>query len=82
METLVIDRSTTIETLFSFVGAPRIKAEKEAGRTLLTPIVDPADYANDTDYLNAIPGFMDKIDARIAADKWEDFPEGWIIRDV
>jgi hypothetical protein len=27
----------------------------------LSPVIDPADYDNDTDYLNAIPGMAESI---------------------
>jgi hypothetical protein len=40
METLVIDRGTPLEELFSFVGADRIKISKIGTGALFTAVVD------------------------------------------
>jgi hypothetical protein len=61
MEALIIERGALPETIFSIIGAPRIKVEREAGRVILSPVINPDDYDNDTDYLKAIPGMMEKI---------------------
>jgi PHD/YefM family antitoxin component YafN of YafNO toxin-antitoxin module len=34
---------------------------QRGGDVLLSPIIDPDDYDNDTDYLNAIPGMAEKL---------------------
>ena len=40
MTTMVIDRQTPMDTLFSFIGAERVMLSKEADRVVLTPTVD------------------------------------------
>jgi hypothetical protein len=75
METLVLERTTPMDVLFSFVGAgEQVRIKKESDKVTITPIVDPADYDNDTDYLNAIPGMAEKIDAARNAPKSERKP--------
>jgi len=37
MTTLVIDRKTPMDTLFSFIGAERVTVSREADRVILTP---------------------------------------------
>jgi hypothetical protein len=81
METLVIDRSTPIDALFSFMGAQRVKIEmKKTGRASISPVIDPDDYDNDTDYLSAIPGMAESIMAASASPRSKDIrsPEDWI----
>jgi hypothetical protein len=34
---------------------------KDAGKTAAVPVINPADYDNDTDYLMAIPGMEEKL---------------------
>jgi len=84
MTTLVIDRRILPEPLLSFIGADRIRVEGEADRIVLTPAreysladrPDPADYDNDTDYLNAIPGMAESIIRSMNApmSEFEDIP--------
>ncbi|GBU21845.1 hypothetical protein R80B4_01747 [Fibrobacteres bacterium R8-0-B4] len=38
MTTLVIDRTTPMDTLFSFIGADRVTVSREADRVILTPM--------------------------------------------
>jgi len=46
METLVIDRGTSLDALFSFVGAERIKITKNGTDVLLAAVADePEDAA-------------------------------------
>jgi len=62
MATMVLDRAVLPEPLLSCFAVPRIAATRQQGGDyLLSPIIDPADYDNDTDYLNAIPGMAEKI---------------------
>lgn len=62
METLLLKRTTPMDTLFSFVGASDlVRIEKESGRATISPVIDPADYDNETDYINAIPGMAEKL---------------------
>jgi len=84
--TLVIDRGILPESLATLFRTPRVKVHQRenGGKATITPVIDPADYDNETDYLNAIPGMMDKIMAGINApeDEWEEVPEDWIDRSV
>jgi len=69
MTTLVIDRQTLPESLSSLIGVPRVVVQQrqDGGEVLLSPVIDPADFDNDTDYLNAIPGMAESlIEARNA----------------
>jgi hypothetical protein len=71
MTTLIIDRQTLPEPLLSLIGgAPRIvvSQRQDGGEIILTPTtktnsddIDPADYDNDTDYINAIPGMAERL---------------------
>jgi hypothetical protein len=63
MTTLVIDRSALPEQLSSLFRSPRVVVTQKigGGEAVFTPAIDPADYDNDTDYLNAIPGMMESI---------------------
>jgi len=62
MATLVIDRATLPEPVSSCFAVPRIAMiRRQSGDVTLSPIIDPADYDNDTDYLNAIPGMAEKL---------------------
>jgi len=45
METLVIDRSTPLDALFSFVGAERVKISKSGTGALFTTVADADDDA-------------------------------------
>jgi hypothetical protein len=87
VETLVLERTTPIDTLFYFMGASeqlRIVREPERATATIAPIINPDDYDNDTDYLNAIPGLMEAIDAEIESpmSEDEDVPEDWIAKNV
>jgi len=81
METLMLERTTPMDTLFSFIGAERIVLSKNNGEHSgqFTAVIDPDDYDNDTDYLNAIPGMAEKILAarNSPASEDEDIPEDW-----
>jgi hypothetical protein len=92
MDTLVIDRGTLPETLRPIIGASRIRVEYEADRMVLTPAadeadeydIDPNDYDNDTDYLCAIPGMVEKIveGRNTPLSECEDVPEDWFDENV
>jgi hypothetical protein len=78
METLILERDTPMEALFSFIGAHRrVRVEKKTGKAMIFPVIDPADYDNDTDYLKAIPGMMESVIASINApvSEREEVPE-------
>jgi len=45
METLVIDRGTPLDALFSFVGAERVKISKSGTGALFTTVADADDDA-------------------------------------
>jgi hypothetical protein len=47
-----------------------------------TPAINPDDYDNDTDYLNAVPGLMEAIDAEFDSPAAEDVPVEEIWPDV
>jgi hypothetical protein len=88
MATLVIDRQTLPEALLPFIGADRIKVERRAAEVVLTPVmvddaddgINPNDYDNDTDYLNAIPGMRESIleAANTPANERIPVPEEWL----
>jgi len=72
MTTLVIDRETLPEPLLAYIGASRIMVKCDVDRILLTPAIEadcpdsddyinPDDFNNDTDYINAVPGLAEKI---------------------
>jgi hypothetical protein len=69
MATLVLECKTLPDPLSSYFVAPRIavSAPKRGGEVTLSPIIDPNDYDNDTDYINAVPGYAEKILAARAA---------------
>jgi len=81
METLTLERTTPMDALFSFIGAERIVLSKNDGehRGQFMAVIDPDDYDNDTDYLNAVPGMAEKIlaarNSPVSED--EDIPEDW-----
>jgi len=83
VETLVLERTTPMDALFSFMSAEyMVRIVKETGKeATIAPVINPDDYDNDTDYLNAIPGMAEKLLAGhntplsecIPADKiWDD----------
>jgi hypothetical protein len=75
MATLVIDRAALPEPVSSCFAAPRIAViPQQDGDVTLSPIIDPDDYDNDTDYLNAIPGMMESIMESINAPASERVP--------
>ena len=86
MSTLVIDRATLPESVSSLFSSPRVAVmrRRNDGGVTLFPIINPEGFDNDTDYLNAIPGMVDKILAadNTPDDEWEDVPADWIKRDV
>jgi len=74
MTTLVIDRQMLPESLISFIGSPRVLVSAESDKVVLTPAeaedaeddeydidIDPADYDDETDYVNAIPGLAESL---------------------
>ena len=63
MATLVIDRVTLPVELSSLFASPRIVVQQrqDFGEAVFSPVIDPNDFDNDTDYLNAIPGMAEKI---------------------
>jgi hypothetical protein len=87
VETLVLERTTPIDTLFYFMGASeqlRIVREPERATATIAPIINPDDYDNVEDYLSAIPGLMEAIDAecKTPISEFEKVPEDWIAGDV
>jgi hypothetical protein len=75
MATLVIDRAALPEPVSSCFAVPRIAViPRQDGDVTLSPIIDPDDYDNDTDYLNAIPGMMESIMESINAPASERVP--------
>jgi len=82
---MVLERTTPIDALFYFMGASeRLRIVKGAGCATIAPVINPDDYDNDTDYLNAIPGLMEAIDAEIESpmSEYEDVPDDWIADNV
>jgi hypothetical protein len=61
MTTLVIDREALPKSLSSIFSAPKLRFEVDAWGGSVAPVIDPDDYDNDTDYLNAIPGMAEKL---------------------
>jgi len=80
MATMVIDRASLPDTVSHCFASPRIAViPQQDGDVTLSPVIDPDDYDNDTDYLNAIPGMVDKILAahNSPTSEDEDIPEDW-----
>jgi len=79
MTTIVIDRESLPESVSSLFHTPRIVVlqRQSGGAALFSPVVNPDDFDNDTDYLNAIPGMMESIMASINAppEEREQVPE-------
>jgi hypothetical protein len=78
MQTLLLEPTTPMNALFSFMGAGdvlRIVKEDDGRPPIIKPVIDPADYDNDTDYINAVPGWADAILASRASPQSED--EDW-----
>jgi len=71
--TLVIDRETLPETVSSLFRSPRITIQQRqsGGEVVMSPVINPDDYPNDTEYLKAIPGMMESIFESINAPKSE-----------
>ena len=89
METLVLERTTPIDTLFYFMGASgsvqlRIVKEPERATATIAPVINPDDYDNVEDYLSAIPGLMEAIEAECQTpiSEFKEVPEDWIAKDV
>jgi len=70
METMLLERTTPIDALFSFIGAERVTVSKDADQITLTPAeddgpdsdyIDPDDYPDTTAYLNALPGVAERL---------------------
>jgi len=71
MTTTVIDRKTALSDHVSeLFGTSHTAAVQQPDR------IDPADYDNDTDYLNAIPGMAESIINSMNApmSEFEDIP--------
>jgi len=80
MTTMVIDRASLPDTVSHCFTSPRIAViPQKDGDVTLSPIINPDDYDNVTDYLNAIPGMMDTINEGIDAPESEcvDVTEVW-----
>jgi len=80
MATMVIDRASLPDTVSHCFASPQIAViPQQDGDVTLSPVIDPDDYDNDTDYLNAIPGMADKILAarNSPTSEDEDIPEDW-----
>jgi len=79
--TLVLDSETPMTELLAAMGARRLRVEvdESARRGIVAPIINPDDYDNDTDYLNAIPGMTEKIieGHNTPLSECEDVPEEW-----
>jgi hypothetical protein len=91
MTTLVVDRQTLPEKIMSLIGdAPRILVSqgKYGDRDIvLSPAaeddepgveyIDPADYEDETAYINAIPGLTERLLAyrNLPASEFEEVPE-------
>jgi hypothetical protein len=85
METLVLKRTTPMDVLFSFVGAgEQVRIKKESDTVTISPIIDPADYEDDTAYLCAVPGQKEKLIAshNAPASEFSPMPNDWINRNV
>jgi hypothetical protein len=86
MTTLVIDRATLPEPVSSLFGTPRIVITQRqgGGEVIFTPVIDPNDFDNDTDYLSAIPGMAEKIidGGNTPLSECDDVPADWIDRRV
>jgi len=77
METMVLERTTPVDAILSFIGAERITIRKDADKITWTPkadavddiyidgpdsrYIDPADYPDTTAYLNALPGVAERL---------------------
>jgi hypothetical protein len=81
MTTLVIDRETLPESISSLFYAPRIviQQKQDGGEATFTPAIDPADYDNDTDYFNAIPGMAERLikSHNAPASEFRSAPRDW-----
>jgi len=79
--TLVIDRCILPESLATLFRTPRVKVQQQldGGDATFSPVIDPNDYDNATDYLSAIPGMMESINDGIDAPESEcdDMPDDW-----
>jgi len=87
VQTLLLERTTPIDTLFSFMGAGeqlRVVRETERTPAVIAPVIDPDDYDSETDYINAVPGLAEKILAASNSPRSEDedVPEEWRKRNV
>jgi hypothetical protein len=77
---MIIDRAALPDSVSDLFGVPRIAVvQQRGGDVLLSPVIDPADYDNDTDYLSAIPGMMESINEGIDApdSECDDMPDDW-----
>jgi len=90
MTTLVVDRQALPEKILSLIGdAPRILVSKgkDSRDIVLTPgteedepgdeYIDPADYEDETAYVNAIPGLKERLLSyrNLPASEFEEVPE-------
>jgi len=80
---MTIDRTTPMEDLLSLMEAIRLIAVKRGHAALLTSdVIDPDDYDNETDYINAASGMREKIieGLNTPLSGCVDVPEDWIRR--
>jgi hypothetical protein len=79
MTTIVIDRESLPDSISSLFRTSRIVVQQRqcGGAAVFSPVVNPGDFDNDTDYLSAIPGMMESIIASINApvEEREEVPE-------
>jgi len=73
MATIVIDRESLPESVSSLFRTSRIVVQQQkcGGAAVFSPVINPDEFDNDTDYLNAIPGMMESIIASINAPEEE-----------
>jgi PHD/YefM family antitoxin component YafN of YafNO toxin-antitoxin module len=75
MATLVLERRVLPEAVRSFIKftSERVLLSDDGdGCVVLSPVIDPDDYDNETDYINAVPGMAEKILAAAASPRSED----------
>jgi hypothetical protein len=68
----------------TFSASRSTVARQSGGAVLSASVVDPADYDNDTDYLNAIPGMAESIIRSMKApmSEFEDIPRNRDNRNI
>jgi len=64
METMVLERTTPVDAILSFIGAERVTIRKDVDKITWTPeddYINPDDYDSETDYLCALPGVVERL---------------------